>query len=59
MTEDYQTVSLNTAVKRCTCKHEYQDKRYGKGMRLHNECQGGSRNTPGWRCTVCETHKPK
>ena len=28
-------------------KHEYQDKQYGKYIRLHNEC------TKGARCTIC------
>lgn len=31
----------------CTCKHEYQDKEYGKGNRVHNSC------AKGYRCTVC------
>ena len=39
------------AIKKCTCKHAYQDVRYGKGKRVHNE-----RKTPGtYKCTVCET----
>lgn len=39
----------------CTCKNEYQDKTYGKGMRVHNfaTSQGV------WRCTVCEKEKAK
>lgn len=36
-----------TSVKRCTCKHDFQDKRYGKSLRLHN------RGPNGQRCTVC------
>ena len=35
-------------VKRCDCKHEFQDKRYGKRKRVHNACGNG-----GYRCTVC------
>jgi len=31
----------------CVCASEYQDKRYGKGMRLHNPTKDG------WRCSVC------
>lgn len=34
-------------VKSCICKHAYQDKLYGKNMRLMNKCRGG------YRCTVC------
>lgn len=36
-----------TTIKTCKCKHEYQDKVYGKGNRVHN---------PGPKsitCTVC------
>jgi hypothetical protein len=39
-------------VKRCDCKHAYQDKRYGKSRRLHNP------NTKGQMvCTVCAKAK--
>ena len=31
----------------CSCKHEYQDKEYEKGHRVHNSC------VKGYRCTVC------
>lgn len=34
-------------VKHCTCKHDAQDKMYGKGNRLMNEYN------KGYRCTVC------
>ena len=36
----------------CTCKHEYQDKLYGRGMRVHNPMAVGR-----FRCTVCGTEK--
>ena len=47
------------AIKKCTCKHKYQDKIYGKGNRVHNEigsnvCVG---KLKGYRCTVCENVK--
>lgn len=32
----------------CSCKSEFQDATYGKGMRVKNCCAGGS------RCTVCK-----
>ena len=38
---------------RCTCKSEFQDKRYGKNKRLANETTKGPGGTRGWRCTVC------
>ena len=36
----------------CTCKSEFQDERYGHGIRVFNERMAGSKNN-GWRCTVC------
>jgi len=38
-------------VIKCSCKHEYQDKKYGKGNRMANACDKGH------RCTVCGTVK--
>ena len=35
---------------KCNCEHEYQDERYGKGKRLHNQ---GGKESNLWRCTVC------
>ena len=40
-----------TVVKFCSCKSDFQDKRYGKGKRLHNV------TTKGFRCTVCGREK--
>lgn len=37
-------------IKQCTCKNEYQDKRYGKQMRVHT--LGGKKDDEA-RCTVC------
>jgi len=45
-----------TRVMRCKCVHKYQDKKYGKKRRLHNEKDPRGR-TPGWRCTVCGESK--
>lgn len=36
-------------ILKCTCEHEFQDKRYGKGMRVHNE----KASKGYWVCTVC------
>lgn len=36
-----------TKIMRCTCKHEFQDEVYGKGMRLFNE------GIKHYTCTVC------
>lgn len=38
-----------TEVRHCNCESEFQDKLYGKGMRLHNIMGDG----PKCRCTVC------
>ncbi len=43
-------------IKKCACKHDYQDKKYGTGMRVHNPVKGPN-NTVLWRCTVCTAVK--
>lgn len=40
-----------TKIQKCTCKDEWQDIKYGKGLRVMNMCQ----KPPGFRCTVCGT----
>ena len=45
----------NTCVR--SCKHEFQDKHYGKGKRLFNKTGGSGKGTVGWRCTVCGKNK--
>lgn len=37
----------------CTCKHEYQDKTYGPGVRIANGTAKGTDTTREVRCTVC------
>lgn len=34
---------------KCTCSNEYQDKKYGQGMRVVTPCQ----KEHTYRCTVC------
>lgn len=46
---------MKTIVIKCSCKHDFQDKEFGQGNRLHNECGGKKINT--YRCTVCRTEK--
>jgi len=41
------------AIKRYTCEHEYQDKRYGKNKRVMNETRKSSTNSIIYKCTVC------
>jgi len=49
-----------TEIRHCSCKHEYQDQKYGKQMRLHNiriKRDNKSTDKHGSRCTVCGTVK--
>ena len=49
---------MPTKVIECTCKHEFQDRAYGKGMRIHNFApKAGGQGM--WRCTVCKNEKAK
>ena len=45
-----------TVIKRCKCSHEYQDKEYGKSLRVFNLCKRGEGYFTG-RCTVCGEEK--
>lgn len=40
-------------VLRCSCTHEYQDAKYGRGMRMCNPMQSGRGAIDGYRCSVC------
>ena len=40
---------MTTQLLRCDCQHEYQDKKYGKGIRVHNTDKSNKKNV----CTVC------
>lgn len=45
-----------SVIKSCSCKHEYQDSRYGKGNRVH--ClTAGTKSGQKAVCTVCEAEK--
>lgn len=43
-----------TKILPCHCKHEYQDKQYGKDLRVHNSV---NKKINVWRCTVCKTER--
>jgi hypothetical protein len=51
------TAQKNTKVLACKCKHEYQDSKFGKGMRAHNWATKIFNGKGGWRCTVCLNEK--
>lgn len=42
-----ETKKNSTVVQKCTCISEFQDKTYGKGMRVKNS------SGTGYKCTVC------
>ncbi|MBK7380828.1 MAG: hypothetical protein IPJ03_17860 [Ignavibacteriales bacterium] len=44
---------MASTILTCTCKHEFQDKQYGKQKRVHTY---GVKNDV-WRCTVCLNEK--
>ena len=48
---------MDTTVRICGCKSDYQDRRYGEQKRLHNRCAKEEQGRLGWRCTVCGTKK--
>ena len=41
-----------TKIIKCTCKHDYQDEKYGKGNRVHNSTSK-TETLKEYRCTVC------
>ena len=41
---------IMTIIRYCSCKHEYQDKRYGEGKRVMNPTKN---DKYPYRCTVC------
>jgi hypothetical protein len=45
----------DTIIKECNCEHAYQDKKYGKRLRVHNVLKDENK----CRCTVCGTVKGK
>jgi hypothetical protein len=40
-------------ILRCDCKHEFQDKEYGPGRRLHNLMGHKEGQSRKYRCAVC------
>lgn len=45
-----------TMIKVCNCKHEFQDKKYGKGKRVFNSGAGKGSDSK-YKCTVCGKEK--
>lgn len=44
---------MSTEIKKCTCKSKFQDKTYGKDLRVHNLGKDGKQA----KCTVCGTKR--
>ena len=42
-------------IKKCSCEHKYQDRKYGYKNRVMNKCEGSS--VTEYRCTVCGTKR--
>lgn len=42
---------MATQIRRCTCESDFQDRVYGKGMRVFNE--GGKDKVSELHCTSC------
>lgn len=42
-----------TEIRRCKCKHPFQDKTYGKGKRVFNRSSGAGQGAVSMSCTVC------
>lgn len=40
-------------LRKCICKNRYQDKRYGKQMRVKNPLPKVENKPRQYRCTVC------
>jgi hypothetical protein len=36
---------------KCACDHEFQDKTYGKQVRVHNKRTSKENE---WKCTICQ-----
>lgn len=56
MSKEFKATDLAPKVMDCTCNHEYQDNRYGKGKRLHTVRPNYGTNGAAV-CTVCGSQK--
>jgi hypothetical protein len=43
-------------ILKCHCQHEFQDSKYGKGMRVHTPTKKSPEGSI-FRCTICKTEK--
>lgn len=40
-------------IRQCTCRHPFQDQKYGGGMRVQNQMAGVKGAPARYRCSVC------
>lgn len=51
-------MAKQTALIKCACKHDWQDKQYGQQIRVANATAKGDQQSREVRCTVCSaTHR--
>lgn len=55
MAQALERMATGSKIRSCNCNHEFQDSRYGLGLRVHTV--GGKANSPTFRCTVCGKEK--
>ena len=53
--EEKGRAGMGTVLRNCTCASEFQDRTYGRGIRVFNV--GGTRESPKYSCTVCRANK--
>ena len=53
MPKSIEQTKEDAMIKNCTCKHDYQDEKYGKGRRVFNQLAKAT-GAQEYRCTVCE-----
>lgn len=46
-------MSEGVRIAQCNCKHEFQDQKYGKNMRVMNNAPAKGNSKSRYRCTVC------
>lgn len=54
--KEYTAAQHAPVIRSCHCEHEYQDRKYGAGNRLHT-VRPGQGQQGGLVCTVCGTQK--
>ena len=57
MAKSFTADQLHGQIYQCTCRHEFQDRRYGRGLRLHTIKPSKGVNGTAV-CTVCGKERP-